>query len=398
MLFWGKKHDDAQYGALIDISSGSIGIAILLSDPQKPLPRIVYTERIPFRQTAHYTMSDILDTRRVREALLSASLMLSSDGLNALRHIDEHAEISKIFITCSSPWALTIARSAQYNNDTDFKINKSIITDLVNSVERDILEHVAVTHDEHKTYQIVERATVDTTINGYAVSSPFGLTGKTLSLSHVVGIIPQELLDAAEEAHEKIFPKAIMNAHTTMLVTYCILRDIFPNVHTACIIDITGEATEFGFVERNLLIDNSYVPWGINTTLRAVSRARGNPISDLERQFSEYTSTTCSDETPLGSAVAEYRKNIVDALEAMQEQHVLPKNFILITPPHFYNACQTIISDTLSEMNFSNFTIHTVTEETMRAVMPGTTPDPYLALGARFFHKLHGCTDINDPE
>lgn len=396
MLFWGKKHTEAQYGALVDISSGSIGIAILLSDPQKALPQIVYVERLPFRQTAHHTIRDILDTRRVREALLSASLTLSSDGMAVLQRSDEHARISKIFVTCSAPWAQTIARNAQYNTDTNFKVTKSIISDLVTSVEQDVLTHSTNSQDEEIPYRIVERATVDITLNEYAVTRPFGLIGKSLTLSHVMGLIPQDLLSAIEEVHEKVFPQAIVQAHTSMLVAYCVLQDIFPNTHTACVIDVTGESTEFGLIEKNLLIANSYVPSGINTILRATAKSHGIPLADLERQLSEYTPEVCNDSTPLGSALVAYRTDVVNEIKRIQEHRSFPKEIILIVSPQFQESFTRIITDAFGEIRDENHSIALLPDITTSSLMPAESSDPYIALSARFFHKLHGCTDISD--
>jgi hypothetical protein len=320
--------------------------------------------------------------------------------MEALKLVDDRAHISKIFVTCSSPWAYTVARSAQYQSNEPFKVTKSIITDLVLGAEHEIFAHVAEVSGRADTeYTIVEKATVDISINDYPVTAPFGLKGTSLGLSHIAGLIPKELLDITEEAQEKVFPEAEMRAHTYMLVIYCVVRDILPKTHSVCIVDVTGDATEFGIVEHNLLIDNTYIPHGTQTLIRNVAKAKGNPLADLESQLSEYTRAVCTDETPLGNAVAHYRAQLTQGINTILEHRSLPKTILITAHAQYQAVCKAILEDTLREMGLgTDHEVITLPESTVSEVMQGTSPDVYLAMSARFFHKLHGCADITEVE
>jgi hypothetical protein len=98
MSLFGRNEDDASYGVLIDISSGSVGIAIVESDPQKQAPAVIYAERTSMRITKHGA-EETENIRRIKETLFSSSLTVSQDGMKALLEHDPHARLTK----CTSP-------------------------------------------------------------------------------------------------------------------------------------------------------------------------------------------------------------------------------------------------------------------------------------------------------
>jgi cell division ATPase FtsA len=170
-------------------------------------------------------------------------------------------------------------------------------------------------------------------------------------------------------------------------------------VHSACIIDVTGDATEFGIVEHNLLIDNTYIPYGTQTLIRNVAKAKGNPLADLETQLSEYTRAVCTDETPLGNAVADYRTQLIEGINTILEHRSLPKTILITAHAPYQRVFKEILEHTLHEMGLdTEHEVITLPELAVSEVMDETSPDVYLAMSARFFHKLHGCADITEAE
>ncbi len=393
MLFFGSKDESVSYGLLIDVSSGSIGIGIVESNKSKDLPKLIYADRTNLR-----VIDKVEDLggqlRRAREALLASALTFSHEGISELKSYNPKARITKIFVTCSSPWAHTVARSVQYTDDEPFKVTKNVIDDLIQTAEKEILLHVtAQTELGKQNFEVVENATVDISINDYIVTNPFGLSGKQLSLSHIAGLIPKDLLSSVEEVQEKLFKDTELRAHTYMLVMYCVMRDIFPTIHSSCIVDVTGEATEFGIVEQNLLIDNVFIQHGTSSVIRNAAKKLKTPEVDIRNQLISYNETV---NPVLKDEIKEYQKQLVSAITQILQNRTLPNDIIVTSHSPFTQTCKQIIEDALSQASSEKHKVITIEKNLIEQISEGTEHDAYLAISARFFHKLHGCADMQE--
>lgn len=395
-MFHFRRHSsDAVYGALIDISSGSIGVAIVMSPIGEKLPKILYTHRNTMRITKHSPEKQS-DVRRLHEALFSALLTLSQEGKQILTQHDANAVISKLYVTCSSPWSYTVARTVCLENDDPFKITNSIINDLIQSAETEILNHLEEqTRIPDELFSIVERATVDITVNEYPVSQPLNLKGTSISLSHVSGIILQEILDAVHDVQEKLFPNTTLRAHTYMLVMYCVMRDVFPRLNSMCIIDVTAESTEFGVVEKGLLIENDAIPIGSTTFVRNIMATTNKPSVDIQSHMSfvgDEAHLLTSDFEP---HIAEYEQALTELIVHIMSRRTIPQDIIITTHKPYEHFFAPLIVRAFEQALHVQPNVLSIREGIIKEISNGADEDVYLALAARFFHKLHGCGELD---
>jgi cell division ATPase FtsA len=282
-----------------------------------------------------------------------------------------------------------------YENDESFKITHSILEDLIQSAEEEITSHlrnISVIHDEG--FEIVERATVDIAVNEYPVSDPLSLQGRILDLSHVIGAIPKDILIAIHEAQDKLFPRTELRAHTYMLVMYCVLRDLFPTVGSICIIDVTSEATEFGIVEHNLLAENLFIPFGSSTFIRALAEETGKPISEAEMYLTDQNTLSTTD-AELEETRAKYQESVTSAFSDLLSRRMIPSNIIITAQPKYQAFFKAMLEQTLQTVQGKNLRFIEVDPHIINEIASENEPDVYLALSARFFHKLHGCGEMN---
>ncbi len=399
MHFFGSHDEDVEYGALIDIGSGSIGIGIVESKKIDPHPKLMYTYRAPLRLYTEAHKESPSDTRKVREALLANALQFFSEGLQVLREYSEQAKIKRVFVTCSAPWAYTTARSVQYEANESFKITKEIVQNLVKSAEEEIRTNIRENPAMHAyDFAVVEKATVDMSVNGYAVAESIGLTGKTLGLTHITGLIPKDIIQTTHEVHDKLFPETELHMHTCMLVMYCVLRDIFPDIHSTCIIDVTGEATEFGIVENDLLIDNAHIPFGTNTLLRMLSEQSGRPVADVRTSVVECSSQGTLELKEFEPFTSAYSKHVEAHIDAILKNRPLPEHIVLISDTQFTEIFKTILESALQKVTGKPYAVSILDTHIMEEVGGKNElkkNDIYLTVAARFFHKLHGCAEIS---
>lgn len=401
-FIFGKKKEHAAYGVILDISSGSIGISIVEVKQTDSYPQTLFAYRTPFRLTTTSSDSTRDEVRKVREALLSASLVLSSEGMQALRDHNPSAEIEKLLVTCSSPWAYTFARSARQEKHEEFKVTKHVLNDLIREAESEIFTEVQNQRSaSNRNFTIVERATVDVHINDYLVERPYGLKGTSLALTHIAGLVPLEIAQTVEEMHEKVLPKSELQIHTSMLVHYCVLRDLFPKEHSVCIVRVTADATEFGIVENNLLIDNSFVPYGSHALVHETASSKNRPTSDVYTDVVECESANSSENAQTFEPFAtEYIGAVKAHINLICESRLMPKQVLIVAPSEFTTIFKELLTKALTERSAEEHII-TVVDGT---VMPELAKEEHvnhdtaLGIGARFFHKLHGCAEDDIEE
>lgn len=396
MFGFGHNDKDATYGVLIDIASGTIGVAVVASETANKVPIILYSKRTSLRITKNKA-TGVEDLRRVREALLSALLQLSQDGLQLLNEHNPRAKVTKLYVTCSSPWSFTIARDVHYESDESFKVTSTIINDLVHSAEEEIASHLKnMPETEGEDFEIVERATVDMTVNDYPVKHPLNLKGSVLGLSHIVGLVPSDIMTSLHEVQDKLFPDTELRVHTYMLIMYCVMRDLFPRVHSLCIINVTGEAIEFGIIENNLLIENTFVPYGSSTFVRDIMEQTGKPSSDILSTLEAHGDDTALEEPDFSEQIASYKEKITEAVNGILTRRIFPTDVIITASRPYEPLFKKVIEQTLESTLEKKVSVITVPRKVIEEISHGSGDDVYLALAARFFHKLHGCGEVNE--
>lgn len=382
MFFGGKEKDVAVYGAIIDVSSGSIGCAIVESHETAPFPKIIYAHRTPFGAS------------KMRENLLATLTAVINEGVAALRAYAPKAAITKVFITCSSPHGFTAASSVRYESQEPFKVTRKMVEDLIVNAERETLKSAEEQSVGAQTgFEIVERATVDISVNEYLVTRPYNLKGNSLALSHVAGLIPKGVLSMLGELRDRLFPHVELKTHTLMLVMYCVLRDVLPKMHEACIINVTEYVTEFGIIEHDLLMSNA----SINAGTAGVAEKMGRPEADIRSTLMEQNATTPFPVEVYEAFVSAYSVQLLEHLNNQLTQRILPATVILSAPAPYAQLFKEMISKVLKDLSPYTHTILLV--EPPLLIDPTTTvsagmDDVYLAASIRFFHKLHGCIEI----
>lgn len=395
-MFLFGNDDAVSYGVLIDISSGSVGIAIAESNPESPTPAILYSERISMRITKHGA-EETENIRRIKETLFSASLTLSQDGIKALHEHNPSARLSKMYVTCSTPWSYTTARNVYYEEDENFRVTDEIIDDLVKGAESEMLsEATDAEHIKGDVFEIVERATVDYTINDYAILNPRKLMGKTFGLTHIGGLVPSEIFDSIEEIHAKFFPQTELKVHTYMFAMYCVLRDLFPAYPSLLIIDVTAETTEYALVEDSILIENTFTASGSSSFIRDTMTETGQPASDIQSLMSTESGTTHLDSSTIAQSIDTYKKQISEMILKLQEKKIVPNTVVVTSQMPYEYFFASIILDCLETLFKNKPKVLDLKREIQKISSFGSEIDVYLMILTQFFHKSHKCGEPSE--
>jgi hypothetical protein len=389
------KKTNVLYGVIYDIGSESVGVSIVRSDKAVPYPETIFYHRVHMRITKA-SLTNAERIRSMREALFSASLIISREGLQALAKKDELARVGEIMLTVSAPWAHTIARSVRYSAEKELKVTRALIDDLITSAEAEIHTHLKEAfEDTSLAYEIVERATVDVSINDYPVAHPLGLHGKELSLVHVTGVIPTDIVKAVEEVEEKIFPNTSIRSHTFLLVLYCVLREIFPDTTAFTLIHVTGESTEVGIVENGTLTESISVPHGLNTIIRALMTKGDQNAKGIHSELTLYHEhgLTESREKEIEARVIEYTSALSEGLTEHTSTRRFPKQAFVLAPLSYTEFFKDLLAPIIEKELDIPGDILTLSPDTL-GTEENEIDDMNMMIVGHFFHKLHRSDEV----
>lgn len=402
-FFTRAKHTTC--GALISLESGSIGGSIVLSDHRKALPAIIYTttERMP--QRAHATATDRV--RALRHALFSVILALEQDGMKALYTRQKHARIDRLLVSCGAPWSHTVTQMIHFTQEKPFTVTPQLVESIILDAYREETAHVPererILAESGK--DIVEKIIVDVALNGYHIAHPYGKQASEIDIAHLRGLVATPVLTALADAGKHIRNTLDMRVHTSSLISYCVLRDLYPHTDDALMVTMSEETTELALMQNGILYESVAAEYGADTLIRDIADTGKTIPEDIRGQLRAYTQKilTARQEKALAGAHAQYVRALRPALAALSVRYALPRTVFFITDESMEAFCTEVITDALRQGGG-------VTEKELIPLTPGrvrglaevpadTAPSVRQVFAARFFHKLHACgdTDINSP-
>ena len=266
-------------GVIIDIGSGSVGVAIVLSDTQEAKPEVIWSHR------TYVLIKDIVSTeipmKEITTSLVNAFLQLGGDGVKALQEKDSSLHISAIQVTISAPWTYTITKSINFSDEHPFEVNETLIEELSKTAEKQAF--VAILENEilqESQLEVIDNKTIHTSINGYPVKNPHKIKTREIIIAHITAITHKKIITVLEDSKNKVLPKTQMTTHSFMYMFYNVLKNLNPDTSEACLIDVTSEATEIGVLREGALTHVTHDSFGTFSLAREIATLCKIPKED----------------------------------------------------------------------------------------------------------------------
>lgn len=393
-----KKHGpDGRYGAIMDIGSGSVGVALVVSDPMEKDPIIIWSHRERMVNRDHTDLAAA--EKDITTTLINASLELSSAGLKVLRQYDPKGTVEEFIVNISAPWSYTVARTATINADHPFTVTKKLVSEMVEKATAVAHTAIKATRISEKfDIEIVSNATVSMTANGYKTSDPYDSEVRKLTLSQLVGVSQLKILHAVNDVQQKILPKTELTTNTFMYVYYRTITELIPEVVEVCLVDITAEGTELGVIREGVLNHTSHISTGIYTLAREISLLIDIPREEALGYFKDTASDitknlSASKKKKIDELLQNYQESLVELFHQTGDTLSIPKTVFLhtdnSTEEFFANQIKTA---TRAATNTSH-AVHFINSEFFNSV---TANDTALLLSAYVFHKKLHCTKYGE--
>lgn len=279
MSIFGNRQNSTRCGVVVDIGSGSVLVAVVVSYSKRKAPTVVWSHR----EQAPLKNIDSLDTssKAVITALVNAFMQLDSEGHKALSEFDPKLSIDEIQCSISAPWAYTVTKTINYTDEQEFEITRELINEFNQTIAAKVDQEFSANEKlSELNLATMSKLTMDLSANGYHVSNPVGNKATELTFSQSHSVAGQHLVDAIDELQEKLLPGAHMKKLSFILVLFAVTRELLNQTYDVCLVDITYEATEIGIVRDGVLNYCTHTPFGSFSIAREISQITQVPLSE----------------------------------------------------------------------------------------------------------------------
>ncbi|MCA9363562.1 hypothetical protein KC851_04555 [Candidatus Kaiserbacteria bacterium] len=279
MSIFGGKISPNRCGAIIDVGSGSVLIAIVYSNPTEDHPQIIWSHRehAPLRNIDSLERS----AKAVMTALVNSSILLDTNGRKALREFNSSLKISELQCSISAPWSYTITKTINYTQTSDFLITEELLKELTNTVELKIQSELKENESlQDLGLKVITKTNMSLTANGYHIKEPLNNSAKNLTVSQGSAVSQHHLIEALDEVHDKLLPNTSNRKISFILMLYSLTREMFNQLYDVCLLDITYEATEIGIVRDGVLSYCTHIPFGSFSLAREISEITKIPLHE----------------------------------------------------------------------------------------------------------------------
>ncbi len=394
MSLFSNAKSGERIGAVIDIGSGSVLVAIVVSNPGKKKPTIVWShrEQAPLRTIESIDQS----AKSVMTSLVNALLQFDGDGRRALQSYDKHTNIDEVQCCICAPWAYTVTKSITYNQDEPFEITKALIESLIESAEKSTQAELAENEAASELgLTIITRSTLDTLGNGYRVA--IGTEGNVneLSISQVSVVTQQYLVDHLTDLRHKIFSDKPLHKLSYMLALYSVVDELFNDSGDFCLIDVTYEATEIGIVRDGTLTYSTHIPFGSFSLGREIAHCTSLPLLQSFQSLHEsyppafMASLPESQQKDIEAAFEAYAVRLKELFTETGDDLSIPKRIYLHTEKELEPLYSNLITRAATAVlkNPPNIKpLSSLLENLVEVSNPQENTDTAMLVAAKFFH------------
>ncbi len=382
MSFLSRENKDVRCGVIVDIGSGSVGVAIVVSTQSTNDLTIVWSHREHMLIKDTGANTDIV--REINTATLNALLELGNGGVKALYAFNKELRVRSIQTTLSAPWSFTATKTIHFEDQVPFLVTESLIEQLVTSAEKETTASLTAQADD---IRIIASATVDIELNGYSVKEPVGKKCLQIDIAHITVAAEEKILAAVEDSYHKILPQVPFLHYSFMYLYYQVVRHLHPDTQEVCLIDITNEATEMGIVRDDVLKNTAFISVGLYSLAREIAQTCDIPKEEAYAILksgidihTQYTEKVC---TQLEHIFGAYQEALLPLFTKTVDALEVPHTIFIHTTKDTETFFIEQLQKTAEKAGLKELTVLLCTSE---LVGNKEMEDTALALSTYYFH------------
>lgn len=403
-LFGGSSRErEESLIAIFDIGSGSVGTALVYLS-KSHIPNILWSTRIPisFQKTPDFNLL----TKTMLSTLLDSVLELQSKGLPMLKQISGPKRLTDVMYVFASPWYSIQTKVFTVNEEKPHALTEQFIHNLLKQEQDEF--YAAVPKKQTKVGAadfspvLIEEQVIQTALNGYIVSNPFGKPVREAQIDMVLSTVPEYIHKKVDEITTQLLGrKGKGMVKSFLLAAFTVIRDIFHGNKSFLLLDIRAEITDIITVHRGTIINATSFPYGKNHLIREVAERSNTVTGEAASVLATYLSGNSTIEQAerirniLRDAQSKWTSSFVETAAKIATEVPLPRN-IYITTDNEYGQW---FKQAITAGDYSDYALTKVPFKTTilsarllenycsyNRLTSGT--DPFLAIEAVYLEKL----------
>ncbi len=360
--------------AIIDIGSGSIGLALVLLEKGKA-PTLKFSTRKDFK------MEKTLDSRR----LISQTLETLALSISEMQRAGQGVP-SGIFCFLSSHLIASQTRVVSLNLKETERIDEFTINNIVSGeLEKFKFEHSGQLKSSSEI--VIEQKIMSVKLNGYKVSNFKNRLASEVEVSVFFTLASSKILNDIKSLIMDSFHTDQIEFHSFPFAYFSILRDLFKSEQNFIFIDIGSEITDVCLVKDEVFGKTVSFPMGKNGVIRYIINKTGNDEEIVRSMIRNDTNDTAS-------AGADWLNTTKLILEKLSLEEKLPEKIFILADKDVSN----IFKNFITSVQLSGVTILNKEPEVRELTSAdlnkfcdnksGSIDDPFLMISTIFVNKL----------
>jgi hypothetical protein len=336
--------------ALFDISSGSVGGAMILNS-ENGVPTIISSFRKNFKLKEEQNTN-----------LANKEILISLTEVASTIQKSVHRSPDKVYAVISSPFVKSSLKKIKHKAPESFLFTEKFAKDLV----KNELEKFKTENNDFE--EVVDKRITNILLNGYEIKKPNGKRAKECEIDVFLSLADPLVLEKIEDVISKIYHKDVKFA-SNIFANFVVVRDILDTLNDFITIDVGEEVTEVSVMREDNLLEVGYMPFGKNTFIRYLSKEIKRDIGDTFSLITLYKKGHLHDANvaKIEKSVREVNKSWINSLKKTLRDLL----FDTLIPPNIFLICdkdsENFYKNLLSVGNFPEFT---TTNDSFNVIIP----------------------------
>lgn len=306
---------------VIDIGSGSVGLALIISGKKN-------TVNFSSRFELDYGAQAQFDT------LLAKMLAGIERALGQVPKgvIDE----TQIFL--HSPWHTVHTQKCSLNENKKFTLTEKILEQASYDEIANFMTEAKVNFPGYEQLKIVESTIPEIKINGYTVEKPFGKKITNCEFLVSLALSPEDIILSITDVCSKVLNlnKKHITFHSATIAFAHLCGNLYNENNGIMIVDVGSEITDVTLVKNKAVSSGSSFAQGSHDIVRTVSQTLGTSFNDaVSKSHASFSGVSAKD---LSGQIIEclkpleitWQKAVSQALLKISTIENIPKTVILI--------------------------------------------------------------------
>lgn len=315
-----KKRNSTRSGLLIDIGSGSVGMAIVRSDENKSAPEIIWQRR----EYANIASNEEGGSSRSIMSLLKNLTKKAQEVLQTAPESSKMDPVAETQITLSAPWAHAVSRPVVYKQPEAFVITPELLAKLGHLASEEDKQNLTNLRPELSTeLDITDSYISNLNAEGYPIDQIDGQLTPSINFLQTTTVADRSMLETARKIQSDIFFNVPNRNTSSLLGLMAAIKKVHPLATDFCLLDITDHTTQLGIVRQGSLEYCNHNHYGSASIAKEIARLNNRPFQEVYQDLIRFISAGKKNDNP--SVLDKYTKQLFELFPIAKNNVFTPK-------------------------------------------------------------------------